>query len=89
MNFADQYGPWALIAGASDGIGEHFARAVARRGVNVVLLARRRPLLESLAREIEQESRVRTRVLVADLTAPDLDTLVARETDDLEIGLVV
>jgi len=41
MTFADRYGPRALVAGASEGIGSAFAKAVAERGVNVVLLARR------------------------------------------------
>ena len=44
--FADRYGPWALVAGASDGIGSAYARAMAERGCNVVLLARREALLD-------------------------------------------
>lgn len=39
LHFADQYGPWALVAGASDGVGAAFSDALAARGVNVVLLA--------------------------------------------------
>jgi short-subunit dehydrogenase len=38
--FADRYGPWAVVAGASEGVGASYARAMADRGLNVVLLAR-------------------------------------------------
>jgi short-subunit dehydrogenase len=49
MTFAERYGPWAVIAGASDGIGSAFARQIAAQGVNCILIARREPLLASLA----------------------------------------
>ena len=47
--FADRYGPWALVAGASEGVGAAYARAMAERGLNVVLLARRQTVLDELA----------------------------------------
>ena len=59
MSFASTYGPWAVVAGASDGVGEAFAHEVARRGLDVVLIARRRPLLESIAERIERDTGAR------------------------------
>jgi NAD(P)-dependent dehydrogenase (short-subunit alcohol dehydrogenase family) len=56
--FPTTYGPWALVAGASDGTGAAFAEDLARRGVNVVLIARRRPLLEELAARLDVETRI-------------------------------
>ncbi|WP_373097126.1 hypothetical protein [Zhongshania sp.] len=41
MNFKDRYGPWALIAGASEGTGRAFAQHIAEQGLNCVLIARR------------------------------------------------
>ena len=46
--FKSQYGPWALIAGASEGLGEAFAEQLAQHGLNVALVARREALLNSL-----------------------------------------
>jgi len=87
--FLARYGPWALVAGASDGIGASFSRALAARGLNVVLLARRPVLLEGLAAELSREHGVLTRALAVDLTSPGLHAAVAEGTRDLEIGLLV
>ena len=86
--FRSRFGPWALVAGASDGIGECFARELAERGLNIVLLARREALLEELATDIRSKHGVEARVLVADLTGDDLDERVATGIGDLEIGAV-
>lgn len=88
-SFEARYGPWALVAGASDGIGECFARGLARRGVNVVLLARRQRVLEDLAKAISDEHGVDVRVVVADLTADDIDKRVTQQTRDVDVGLLV
>ena len=50
-----QFGPWALVTGASSGIGKEFARQIAASGINVVLVARRDALLAELGRAISQE----------------------------------
>ena len=66
----DYRGRWALVTGASSGIGEAFARALARRGMNVALCARSSDRLEALAREIEAEHGVSAHPVAADLAQP-------------------
>lgn len=87
--FAEKYGPWAVITGASAGIGAEFAKRVAERGVNVVLVARRRDRLEALASAIEDMYRVEARVAPADLTARDIVRVLQPAIGDIEIGLLV
>jgi uncharacterized protein len=87
--FLARYGPWAVVAGASEGIGASFAHALAARGLSLVLLARRAGPLHSLAAELAQQHGVRTKVLAVDLTSPGLHAVVAEGTEDIEVGLVV
>jgi short-subunit dehydrogenase len=87
--FADRYGSWAAIFGASEGIGASFARQIAAKGVNVVLVARRRDPLEALAREIQSDCEAQVRTLSLDLTQHDFLDAVADVTRDLDVGLIV
>jgi len=89
MTFAAKYGPWALVAGASDGVGAAFADAIAERGVNVVLMARRQAVLDGVAAGIKARSGVETRVLAVDLAEHDATSVIAAATDDLDIGFLV
>src|SRR6202034_4096950 len=89
VTFATKYGPWALVAGASDGVGAAFAAGLAERGVNVVLLARRQGVLDQVAAEIESRTSAQTRTLAVDLAAPNAASVVAATTSDLEIGFLV
>lgn len=68
MRLSEAKGDWALVTGASSGIGREFAVQLARAGMNVVLVARRKDLLEALALSLNQNFGVKTRIVVADLT---------------------
>jgi len=87
--FAERYGPWAVITGASAGIGAEFARRIAERGVNVVLVARRRNRLEALASNIEDMCQVEARVAPADLASRDIVEVLRPALNGIEIGLLV
>ena len=89
MTFAAKYGPWALVCGASDGVGAAFAEGLAERGVNVVLLARRQALLDEVAAGLAGRTDVQTRTLAVDLADHDAASAIAAATDDLEIGFLV
>src|ERR1700726_1033354 len=85
----ERFGPWALITGASSGIGQEFARQIAASGINVVLVARRDGLLAELGRAISQEFNVQYRALAMDLSQEGFIAGLADATRDIDIGLVV
>jgi short-subunit dehydrogenase len=85
----EQYGPWALIAGGSEGVGAAFARKLAAEGINLVLLARKPEPLQDVTQEIRSNSRAQVRALSLDLTAPDAMDRIKAITSDIEVGLVI
>lgn len=88
-DFADKYGPWALVAGASEGIGEEFARQLAAEGINLVLLSRSQDKLDRVEAGIKSDFSVETRTISADLTSEDFINSVADKTADIEVGLLI
>ena len=87
--FTDRYGSWALVAGASEGVGLAFARALAAQQVNVVLLSRRQSVLEAEAAQLEDMWGIETRILAIDLSDADAARVIAERTADLEIGMFI
>jgi len=85
----ETFGPWALITGASSGIGREFARQVAASGINVVLVARRETLLSELGAECSKEYGVEYRIAALDLSQEGFLKQLSPVTNDLDIGLVV
>src|SRR5712672_3896567 len=84
-----QFGPWALVTGASSGIGVEFARQIAAAGINLVLVARREALLNEVGRHITRDFGVQFRALAMDLSQEGFIPKLAEHTKDLDIGLVV
>jgi short-subunit dehydrogenase len=87
--FSERYGPWALVGGASEGVGLAFAHAVAERGVNVALVSRRPDVLDELALDIASRWAVETRTLAIDLSEVSAADAVAEATKDLDVGLLM
>src|SRR5258708_13608665 len=84
-----RFGPWALVTGASSGIGTEFARRIAASGINIVLVARREDLLKEVGVEFSERYGVEHRVVVLDVSREDFIGQLASATNDLDIGLVV
>lgn len=85
----NRYGPWAVVTGASDGIGREIAHALAEAGLSLVLVARRAEVLEALAGELGARFAVTTRVLAVDLAQPRGVSELVAETRGLDVGLLV
>jgi short-subunit dehydrogenase len=83
-----KYGPWALIAGGSEGVGAEFARLLAQAGLNLVLVARSAAALEQTAEQCRGNG-VEVRTVQADLSTSDACTGIAKATSGLEVGLLI
>jgi len=85
-----KFGGWAIVTGASRGIGKCFAEALAAGGKNIVLVARKAATLEQVAAGLQQRYGVETRVIAVDLgRIEDQVDLIAHETADLDIGILI
>lgn len=85
----EQFGPWAIVTGASSGIGKQFAKQLAEQGLNVVLIARRENLLNQISTELQRTYNVKCRVVVCDLSDPNFIDVVQEKTNDLDVGLMI
>ena len=85
----ERFGPWAIITGASSGIGKEFARQLAAVGLNLVLVARRIALLEEIGKQLEKEFAIQYRTVETDLALESSIEKIARATIDLDIGLLI
>ncbi|WP_109509166.1 SDR family NAD(P)-dependent oxidoreductase [Nocardioides speluncae] len=84
----DKYGPWAVIAGGSEGVGASFAHQLADAGLNLVLIARKPGALEATAEEVRRRG-VEVRTLALDLLDPSSVDAIVTATADVEVGLLI
>ncbi|XP_069799584.1 very-long-chain 3-oxoacyl-CoA reductase-B-like [Dendropsophus ebraccatus] len=85
-----KYGGWAVVTGATDGIGKAYAEELAKRGFDVVLISRTLEKLKNVARGIEQETGRKTKVIQLDFTGgPEIYPKVEQELKELDIGILV
>ncbi len=88
-DFKSRYGPWALVTGATRGLGTEFARQIGDQGVNLVLTARGRDELAEVADEVRKRSGVEVRTVATDLSRPEFPEVLRRETESVDVGLLV
>jgi short-subunit dehydrogenase len=86
---AERYGPWAVIAGGSEGIGACLASDFARAGLNILLIARKVEPLEAVAADLRARTGVEVRTLALDLTDEAMLERVREATDGLDVGMLV
>ncbi|KAM3927297.1 very-long-chain 3-oxoacyl-CoA reductase-B-like [Leptodactylus fuscus] len=85
-----KYGGWAVVTGATDGIGKAYAMELARRGFDVVLISRTVEKLKKVADEIEKETRRKTKIIQLDFTGgPEIYSKVENTLKNLDIGILV
>ncbi|MDL5047523.1 SDR family NAD(P)-dependent oxidoreductase [Oscillatoria amoena NRMC-F 0135] len=87
--FSEKYGPWALVTGASSGIGHEFAVQLARAGLHVAVHGRDLEKLDALSGKLRAEYSVQTRIVLADFDIADSWRRVIEETRDLDVRLLV
>lgn len=89
MEFQSRFGPWALVTGATDGIGQAFAHQLAERGLNLVLTSHNPEKVKLLASDIESKYSVETRAVEIDLSQPGAVDVLYVRCVDIDVGLVI
>lgn len=89
MEFQSQFGPWAIVTGATDGLGRAFAHELARRGLNLILTSHNLEKVQKLASEIESEHSVEVKSIEVDLSEPGAVDVLYVRCVDIDVGLVI
>ncbi|XP_037535983.1 testosterone 17-beta-dehydrogenase 3 [Nematolebias whitei] len=87
--FFTSMGEWAVVTGASEGIGKAYAVALAERGMNVVIISRTKATLDQVAEEIGEKTGQRVKVIVADFSQDDIYGEIEKQLKGLSIGVLV
>ncbi|MEL6132677.1 MAG: SDR family NAD(P)-dependent oxidoreductase [Bacteroidota bacterium] len=89
QKFQEAYGPWAVVTGASSGIGKAMAHEIAAAGLNLILVARRGPILQELASALRREHLIETKIVEADLGTLEGIEAVEIVSQTVDVGLFV
>ena len=82
----DTYGPWALVTGASSGIGRELTHQLAGAKFNLILVARRERVLTALAKELAAKHEVKIEIIGADLSDPAEVERVINQSNSFDVG---
>ena len=88
-NWKRRYGDWALVTGASSGLGADFVRQLAQKKMNIILVARRVDKMNAIAEEVENDCSVKTQVIGQDLIKSDAVVNIRNKVGDKEIGVLI
>jgi uncharacterized protein len=87
--FAAKYGPWAVIAGASEGTGACYASQLAAMGLNLVLVSRRQAALETLGKDLSAKHGIEYRAVALDLSSEGAGRAIVEASAGLDVGLYI
>ena len=88
-SWKSKYGEWALVTGASAGIGEEFCVQLAEKGMNIISVARRKDRLDKLGEKLKSDYGINTLELSIDLFNSEAVNEIEKHVSDLEVGLLV
>ncbi|UOF88617.1 SDR family NAD(P)-dependent oxidoreductase [Fodinisporobacter ferrooxydans] len=88
-DFKERYGPWALVTGASAGIGAEFAKQLAARRMNLMLVARRKDRLDQLKEKLEAQFFIQVKTITADLADEKFMEKIRPEIAAVDLGLLI
>lgn len=89
QSFQEKYGPYALVIGAAEGLGESYCVALAKRKMNLVMVDNRSDELKTLSIRLNEEYGVLTQTLHLDLNSKNETTIIVEATNELDIGLLI
>jgi short-subunit dehydrogenase len=89
MDFSAKYGSWALVTGATSGIGEELTNQIAAKGLNLILVARKEAPLREKAAALSSQYGIETKYIPADLSSPEGLEKIKTGSAGLEVGLLV
>lgn len=89
MQFVEKYGPWALVAGSAEGLGEAWSRALARRGINLLMVDHQDKKLLALSESLMNEYGIETIPLLIDLSDPGASKMIMEKVDGLDCRLLI
>ena len=84
-----KFGKWAVVTGATDGIGKEYCEQLAAKGMSVVLVSRTIEKLETVASQIEEKYKVETKVIAVDFSRADIYAKLTSELSELDVGVLV
>ncbi|MEO1216801.1 MAG: SDR family NAD(P)-dependent oxidoreductase [Bacteroidota bacterium] len=85
----NKFGSWAIVTGASSGIGKEFARQLASNGINLILFARRENLLEELSNQLKNDYKIQVRYKKLDLTEQEFVSTIEDVLKDIDVRLLI
>jgi len=89
MQFIDKYGPWAIVAGSAEGLGEAWSRTLARRGLNLVMVDHQKDKLVALASELKQNYNIDTSPVWLDLMDDDATMKIMEHSKKVDCRLLI